>query len=74
LGRRWTVRAGFAFGRPTSRPKGGGSGARKRLGASRNPISPTTTIAATRATPRHLIRTPATAHQGLGGPDLSPRG
>jgi hypothetical protein len=64
--------AGFAFGSPTSLPSGGGSGARRRLGTSRSAIRPTTTIAATRATPRHLIRTPATARQGAGGADLSP--
>lgn len=66
------VRSGFAFGKPTSLPKGGGSGARRRLGTSRSTARPTTTIAAARATPRHLIRTPATAPQGAGGPNLSP--
>jgi hypothetical protein len=64
--------AGRAFGSPTSRPSGGGSGARSRLGTSRSAIIITKTIAATRATLRHLIRTLATARQGVGGPDLSP--
>lgn len=63
---------GFAFGSPTSAPSGGGSGARSRLGSSRAPISATTTIAATRATPRHLIRTPPIALQGPDRRDLSP--
>jgi hypothetical protein len=63
---------GLTFGSPTSRPSGGGSGACSRVGTSLRAISPTTTIATTRATPRHLIRTPATARQGPGGPDLSP--
>jgi hypothetical protein len=50
---------GFARGNPTSAPSGGGSGARTSPGARRTASTPTTTIAATRATPRHLIRTPA---------------
>jgi hypothetical protein len=49
------------FGSPTSAPRGGGSGARRTSGSNRTPISATTTIAATFATPRHLIRTPAIA-------------
>jgi hypothetical protein len=72
----WTTRTGFfarpAFGRPTSGPSGGGSGARRRPGAARTAIRPTPTIAAARATPRHLIRTPPIARQGPGGTDLSP--
>ena len=63
---------GLTFGSPTSRPSGGGSGACSKVGASLRATSPTTTTAATRATPRHLIRTPATARQGGGGPNLSP--
>ncbi len=54
-------RPGFAFGSPTSAPSGGGSGARSTPGTSRTPSSATTTIAATLATPRHLIRTLAIA-------------
>jgi hypothetical protein len=53
---------GFAtfFGSPTSAPRGGGSGARRTSGSNLALIS-ATTIAATFATPRHLIRTPAIA-------------
>ncbi|MBS1860356.1 MAG: hypothetical protein JSS68_01450 [Actinobacteria bacterium] len=51
------VRSGFACGNPTSAASGGGSGARSSPGSSRRASRPTTTIAATRATPRHLIRT-----------------
>jgi hypothetical protein len=71
----WTDRlaAGFALGSPTSRPSGGGSGPRSRLGTKLSAISPTATIAATRATPRHLIRTPAIPSQGSDGQVLPPR-
>lgn len=48
-----------AFGSPTSAPSGGGSGARSSPGASRTPSRAMATIAAARATPPHLIRTPA---------------
>jgi hypothetical protein len=60
-------------GSPTSAASGGGSGARSNPGTSRNAIRPRTTIAAARATPRHLIRTPAIPRQGTGRHDLSPR-
>jgi hypothetical protein len=63
---------GSTFGSPTSAPSGGGSGARRSPGTSRSAIRPTTTIAATRATRRHLIRTPAIPCQGLGDLSLSP--
>jgi hypothetical protein len=48
---------GFARGSPTSAGTGGGSGARSSPGTSRSASSATRTIAAARATPRHLIRT-----------------
>jgi hypothetical protein len=64
--------AGLAFGSPTSAPSGGGSGARSSPGRSRSPIRPTATIAAARATPRHLIRTPAIPRQGADRHVFSP--
>jgi hypothetical protein len=54
---RGTSATGFACGSPTSAASGGGSGVLSTPGSSRKAIKPTTTIAATRATPRHLIRT-----------------
>src|ERR1700760_1821415 len=58
------TRTGFAFGSPTSAPSGGGSGALSSPGSSRTPSIATRTIAATRATPRHLILTPLIPSQG----------
>lgn len=64
--------AAFAFGSPTSAANGGGSGARSSSGTNLKAISPTATIATTRATPRHLIRTPAIPSQGMDAGELSP--
>jgi hypothetical protein len=56
---RGTSVTGAAFGSPTSAESGGGSGARRKLGSRRTASRPTRAIAATFATPRHLIRTSA---------------
>jgi hypothetical protein len=50
---------GATFGSPTSAASGGGSGARRSPGSTRTASTATRTIAATLATPRHLIRTSA---------------